>query len=104
MARKIACLRIFEDAAGKMNLDVSQAGGTVLLVSQFTLYADSRKGNRPAFNLAMEPIGAARLIAELAQQLRAAGLVVQEGRFGAHMEVSSTNNGPVTILLDSQIP
>jgi D-tyrosyl-tRNA(Tyr) deacylase len=102
MARKLAGLRIFEDAAGKMNLDLSQVGGQLLLVSQFTLFADARKGNRPAFNQVMEPQAAQQLLEDLVGMLGAAGVPVQTGRFAAHMQVASTNDGPVTILLDSK--
>jgi D-tyrosyl-tRNA(Tyr) deacylase len=102
MARKLSGLRIFEDAQGKMNLDVRQVDGALLLVSQFTLLADARKGNRPAFNQVMEPAAAQRLLEQLAGLLGASGVPVQTGRFGAHMEVASTNHGPVTILLDSK--
>lgn len=102
LARKILGLRIFQDAEGKMNLDVRQVGGGILLVSQFTLYADSRKGNRPAFNNVMEPVAAAAFIDRLRNELAAAGVPVQCGVFGADMQVASVNNGPVTILLDSK--
>ena len=101
LAGKIAGLRIFSDDAGKMNLDVAQAAGAVLLVSQFTLYGDVRKGRRPAFDAAAPPDVAERLYLSLAEQLRAAGLRVETGRFQAHMQVSLVNDGPVTILLDS---
>ncbi|MDF1563561.1 MAG: D-aminoacyl-tRNA deacylase [Deltaproteobacteria bacterium] len=98
---KIAGLRIFEDAAGKMNLSVDQIAGAVLLVSQFTLYGDVRKGRRPAFIDAADPETADRLYQEVGEGLRALGLEVQTGTFQAHMEVELLNDGPVTILLDS---
>jgi D-aminoacyl-tRNA deacylase len=101
LAQKIACLRIFPDAGGKMNLDVAQAGGAVLVVSQFTLYGDVRKGRRPAFDAAAPPDVADRLYRYLVDRLRTAGLRVETGQFQAHMNVTLVNDGPVTILLDS---
>ena len=101
LAAKIAGLRIFSDDAGKMNRDVRDADGSVLLVSQFTLYGDVRKGRRPAFDAAAPPDVAQRLYLYLASKLREAGLTVETGQFQAHMEVSLMNDGPVTILLDS---
>jgi D-tyrosyl-tRNA(Tyr) deacylase len=101
IARKIADLRIFSDAAGKFNLALADVGGSVLLVSQFTLYADSRKGRRPSFIDAAPPDIAQALVDKCAQLLQASGVHVETGRFGAHMEVSLLNDGPVTILLDS---
>lgn len=100
-AEKIAGLRIFEDAAGKMNRSVEDVGGAVLLVSQFTLYGDVRKGRRPAFTAAAPPEEADRLYRAVAEHLRGRGLVVATGEFRAHMEVELVNTGPVTILLDS---
>ena len=102
LADKIAGLRIFADTAGKMNLAVGQVGGGVLVVSQFTLHGDARKGKRPSFTAAMEPVGAARLVSQLADLLRQTGLTVAEGVFGADMQVDLCNDGPVTILLDSK--
>lgn len=102
MARKIAELRVFEDEAGKMNRSVEEAGGAVLLVSQFTLYADMRKGRRPSFTGAMAPDAAARLVDRVAAALRARGLTVATGQFGATMDVALVNHGPVTIALDSR--
>jgi D-tyrosyl-tRNA(Tyr) deacylase len=99
---KIAGLRIFADEAGKMNLDVAQVGGAILLVSQFTLHGDVRRGKRPAFTGAMAPIEAQRMVAEAARQWRTRGLDVQEGVFGADMQVALVNDGPVTILIDSK--
>lgn len=101
MAAKIAGLRIFPDEAGKMNRDVSEAGGAILLVSQFTLYGDVRKGRRPAFDDAAAPDTADRLYQLTATRLRATGLHVETGQFQAHMQVDLVNDGPVTILLDS---
>lgn len=101
VAEKVAGLRVFEDAAGKMNLDVAAVGGAVLLVSQFTLYADVRRGRRPSFDAAMEPAGAAALYEDVAARIRAAGLRVETGTFRADMQVDAVNDGPVTVLLDS---
>lgn len=96
MAQKIATLRIFPDAEGKMNLDVGEAGGRVLVVSQFTLYGDCAKGRRPSFNGAARPELAAPLYEALADALQA-----ERGRFAADMKVELLNDGPVTLLLDS---
>jgi D-aminoacyl-tRNA deacylase len=101
LARKIAALRIFEDAAGKMNLAVRDVGGAVLAISQFTLAADLRKGNRPSFIRAAPPEVAELLYDHFCARLREAGLEVATGRFGAQMAVRLTNDGPVTIWLDS---
>ena len=100
MADKIAQLRIFPDSEGKMNLDVRQVGGAILLVSQFTLYGDSRKGNRPSYIEAAEPERARILYEELALALRAKDIPVETGVFGAHMEVASINDGPVTLWIE----
>lgn len=102
LAEKVAGLRIFEDEAGKMNLSVRDVGGAVLAVSQFTLWGDARKGKRPSFVLAREPVAAARLFDAFCEHLRVLGLEVQTGRFGAHMEVDLINDGPVTLLLDTE--
>ena len=102
MAGKIANMRIFSDAEGKFNLAVGDVGGSVLLVSQFTLYADTRRGRRPSFTDAALPDVAEGLVERCAALLREAAIPVEMGRFGAHMEVSLVNDGPVTIWLDSR--
>jgi len=102
IADKIASLRLFEDEAGKINLGITDVNGEVLMVSQFTLYADCRKGRRPSFTDAAPPETADRLYRRVAEMLREAGLPVQTSVFGAHMLVSLVNDGPVTILLDSR--
>ena len=100
---KIANLRIFPDEAGKMNRSVLDVGGAVLVVSQFTLYGDARKGRRPAFVDALEPVAAEKLYQDVVAGLRAAGIAqVATGVFRADMEVELVNDGPVTILLDSR--
>lgn len=101
LARKIAMLRIFEDEQGKMNRSVLDVQGKVIVVSQFTLYADTRKGNRPAFTDAALPALAKPLCERFAQFLREQGLWVQEGEFGAHMVVEIINDGPVTIQIEN---
>lgn len=101
MADKIIGLRIFEDDAGKMNLDIRQAGGEVLVVSQFTLYGDCRKGRRPSFYEAALPETAENLYNDFCRYLEQAGLTVQTGEFAAMMQVEITNDGPVTLILDS---
>ena len=102
IADKIASLRLFEDEDGKINLGITDIGGEVLVVSQFTLYADCRKGRRPSFTDSEPSEIAERLYQRVAEILREAGLPVQTGVFGAHMQVSLVNDGPVTILLDSR--
>ena len=102
IASKIAGLRIFEDSEGKMNLSVRDVKGQVLLISQFTLAGDARKGRRPSFEKAMRPEEASLLFDKLMRMVEDEGLIVATGQFQAHMDVSLTNDGPVTILLDSK--
>lgn len=101
MADKIARLRIFEDEDGKMNLSVMECGRKVLLVSQFTLYGDVRKGRRPSFSEAAPPEEGLAVFNRLAEKLKNVGLDVQTGRFGAHMTLEIKNDGPCTVVLDS---
>lgn len=101
LASKIANLRIFTDAAGKFNLSLLDVGGAALVVSQFTLFADTRRGRRPSFVDAAAPEQAAPLVEQLCAALGALGIPVASGRFGAHMDVTLTNEGPVTIWLDT---
>jgi D-tyrosyl-tRNA(Tyr) deacylase len=101
MVRKIAEIRMFEDEAGKMNRSVEDIGGRVLVVSQFTLCADCRKGRRPGFGKAADPEVAEGRVGRVVEGLRGRGLAVATGRFGARMEVSLVNAGPVTFLLYS---
>lgn len=100
LSKKLLALRVFPDDAGKMNLSVADVGGSLLLVSQFTLCADLAKGTRPSFGKAMAPGAAERLFDLLVQQVKETAPVAT-GRFGAHMEVELTNDGPVTLWLDS---
>ncbi len=102
LVKKVAELRIFEDQEGKMNLSLLDIGGEVLLVSQFTLAARIKKGRRPSFSRAEEPERAKKMLEEAAEAWRKMGLKVEEGVFGAKMEVSLVNYGPVTIILDRQ--
>ena len=102
MAEKIAGLRIFEDQDGKMNRSVLDVGGSVLAVSQFTLYGDVRRGKRPSFDDAAPPEPARRLYELFVERIRAAGLRCETGRFQEMMQVELVNEGPVTILLDSR--
>lgn len=102
VAGKVSGLRIFEDDAGKMNVSVADAGGSVLAVSQFTLCGDCRKGRRPSFDDAEAPASARPIYEALVRELRALNLKVETGEFQAHMEVELANDGPVTILLDSR--
>jgi len=102
LAEKITGLRIFEDDAGKMNLSVQDKGGEVLVVSQFTLYGDVRRGKRPSFDGAARPEEARRLYEYFVQRVRTAGLRCETGEFQAMMDVELVNDGPVTIILDSE--
>ncbi len=101
MAEKILHLRLFEDDSGKMNRSVAEVGGGILAVSQFTLYGDCRKGRRPSYSEAAPPAEAQAFYDEFVRKLRESGLLVQEGVFQAKMNVQLTNDGPVTVLLDS---
>jgi D-aminoacyl-tRNA deacylase len=102
LAEKIANLRIFSDKAGKMNLSLLDTGGAALVVSQFTLYGDTRAGRRPSYIQAAPPEEANRLYEEFVHKMRALGVAVETGVFQAHMQVELVNDGPVTILLDSE--
>lgn len=102
MAEKIAGLRIFEDEQGKMNRSVRDAGGSILAVSQFTLYGDVRRGKRPSFDDAAPPEPARKLYEFFVEQIRASGLCCETGQFQQMMQVELVNEGPVTILLDSE--
>lgn len=101
LAGKVSRLRVFEDAAGKMNLDVASAGGAVLCVSQFTLYGDTRKGNRPSFDGAAPGPQAEPLYESFCREIEATGLACERGVFGAEMQVELVNDGPVTLILDT---
>lgn len=101
LARKIAGLRVFADAEGKMNLALADVGGGVLVVSQFTLYGDTRRGNRPSFVEAAPPAVGRRLYEQFCDLLAGQGLPVETGVFQAHMQVHLINDGPVTLWLDS---
>ncbi|HEY3495024.1 MAG TPA: D-aminoacyl-tRNA deacylase, partial [Polyangiaceae bacterium] len=102
LADKVVHLRIFEDEAGKMNLDVTESGGALLCVSQFTLLGDARKGRRPSFAGAMAPERAAPLFERFCAECRKLGVAVETGRFRASMLVELANDGPVTVLLDTK--
>lgn len=102
MVGKIAGLRVFADEQGRMNLDVAAAGGELLVISQFTLHGDVRRGKRPSFTGAMAPGPAREVVDAFCQRLRERGLVVAEGVFAADMQVRLCNDGPVTILIDSK--
>jgi D-tyrosyl-tRNA(Tyr) deacylase len=99
--RKILGLRIFEDDTGRMNRSVVDVNGALLVVSQFTLYGDVRKGRRPSFGGAMDPVPAAAMVSRFVDAARAAGVPVETGRFGADMKVELLNDGPVTLIIDS---
>ncbi len=102
LVRKVSALRIFADDQGKMNLSVTDVGGEVLAISQFTLAASTRKGNRPSFDEAEGPARAKSMYDEFVRRLEETGLTVRTGVFGAAMAVSLTNDGPVTVLVDSR--
>ena len=101
LARKIAGLRIFEDAAGKMNLGLTDIGGGALVVSQFTLFGDTRKGRRPSFTGAAHPSLAEPLYEQFCEALAGEGVPVGRGVFGAHMDVELVNDGPITLILET---
>ena len=102
VAKKIINLRIFEDAAGKMNLSVKDINGEILLISQFTLFGDCRKGRRPDFTQAGPPQLAKKLYGKTIEAIKEKGIPVQTGIFAAHMDIDSINDGPVTLILDSK--
>ena len=101
LARKVSELRIFGDAEGRMNLDVREAGGSVLVIPQYTLYGDARRGRRPDFTSAARPEIAAPLIESFCHAIESLGLRVERGVFGAHMVVELVNDGPVTLMIES---
>jgi D-tyrosyl-tRNA(Tyr) deacylase len=101
MAEKVAHLRIFEDADGKLNRSVLETGGEVLVVSEFTLYGDARRGRRPSFDASAPAAVARPLFAKFVDKLSAEGLIIRTGRFQATMQVQSVNDGPVTLVLDT---
>lgn len=103
LADKVANLRIFQDLEGKSNLSLLETGGSALVISQFTLYADCRRGRRPSFTYAGDPEAAEELVEEFREALDRLGVPTASGRFGAHMTVTLVNDGPYTILLDSEV-
>lgn len=102
LADKVVSLRIFEDASGRMNRSLLETGGALLGISQFTLFGDARKGRRPSFSRAMQPERAAELFERFMDECRARGVPVASGRFRAEMQVELVNDGPVTLLLDTE--
>jgi len=102
LADKVSGLRVFEDEAGKMNLDLLATRGSLLAISQFTLFGDARKGRRPSFSCAMEPVRAQELFERFCGRSRELGLSVETGRFRAEMLVELANDGPVTLLIDTK--
>lgn len=101
IAEKLVNLRIFADQSGKMNRSIQDAGGEMLIVSNFTLHGDCRKGRRPGFDAACEPQNAQRLYEKTVQLVRESGIKAEQGVFGAYMQVASVNDGPITFFLDS---
>lgn len=101
MVNKVRHLRVFNDAEGKMNLDVAEVGGSCLVVSAFSTQGDTRKGHRPAYSTAAKPDQANEMYEQFCDELRATGLTVATGRFRAKMDVESTNDGPICVLIDS---
>lgn len=101
LARKVSLLRIFDDEQGRLNKSIGEVGGALLVVSQFTLYADCSGGNRPSYTTAAPPDKAEPLLEEFVRLLRETGIIVQTGRFRANMQVELENDGPVTIILES---
>ena len=102
LIKRVLNLRIFDDENGVMNKSILDVGGSILSISQFTLYGDCRKGRRPSFSTAARPELATKLYEEFIEKSRKEGIVTQTGQFGAHMMVDLTNDGPVTIMLDSK--
>ena len=102
LIKKILNLRIFTDENDKMNYSISDINGDILLVPQFTLYANTKKGNRPSFENSLEPVKANELFELFKEEISKSGLNIQFGKFGSHMEINLTNNGPVTIIIDSK--